>query len=358
VPRYSKIEFEISAPTGYRDPFDPAVVDLSVEISGVDGNRVRVPAFICQEYERRGPTNGLQRDWCYPTGAMHWKARFAPPAIGSYRAVAILKDADGERRSAEAGFTAVNSDRKGFVRVSRKDTRFLEFDNGEAFFPVGQNLAFIGSQQYVTLTRAEEIFRRLSEQGANYLRIWTCADDWALAIEARKSAWGRSWSGKGKFQTMPSESNGKAIILDSAKLQEVNPSHPVALRPGTEYVLVVKGLASNATVRVEVHGASASTETSAGSPAFALRREFRTDEKEFWLGALRLLVEGKSPAWISEVSLTEKGGGPELLWEAEMNRPERGYYNSLDSFLLDQILPRASAMAFTFNSACSRVTCT
>jgi hypothetical protein len=98
-------------------------------------------------------------------------------ATGPYDAVAILRDRQGTAQSAPCHFQCVPSDSKGFVRVSRKDPRFLEFTEGQAFFPIGQNLAFVGSQQYVTLSKAEQIFTKLADNGANYLRIWACCDD-------------------------------------------------------------------------------------------------------------------------------------------------------------------------------------
>jgi hypothetical protein len=41
------------------------------------------------------------------------------------------------------------------------------------------------------------------------------------------------------------------------------------------------------------------------------------------------------------VSLREAGGGPELLWEAEVNRPLRGWYNPVDCYMLDELVAAA-----------------
>ena len=46
-------------------------------------------------------------------------------------------------------------------------------------------------------------------------------------------------------------------------------------------------------------------------------------------------------AWLSDLSLKEAGGHAELLWEAEVNRPTRGFYNPLDCFLLDELVTAA-----------------
>src|SRR5690606_9340509 len=117
------------------------------------------------------------------------------------------------------------------------------FSTGESFFAIGQNLAFIGAGQYVTVPKAEEIFGKLAAHGANFVRIWTCCQDWALAIEARKSAWSRSWTRESPIVPVPGEQDGpqarQCIRIGGQTGASVtaNPSHNVALRPGTKYVI-------------------------------------------------------------------------------------------------------------------------
>ena len=118
---------------------------------------------------------------------------------------------------------------------------FLEFTNGSPFFAIGQNLAFIGETQNVNLTKPEEIFDKLSANGTNFLRIWTCCEDWAMAIEARKSAWDRSWHRDTLIKPFPTAVSGrrKCVKIDSDERVSItiSPSHPVALRPKTRYTL-------------------------------------------------------------------------------------------------------------------------
>jgi len=343
VGAFSKIEFTVAGLGHSTDPFDPAVVDLRVEFAGPDGRRVIVPAFFAQEYERRRGETGAPRDWIYPVGNGAWKVRFAPAAVGRYRAMAVLKDRDGEKRSPSVAFECVPSTARGFIRVARKDPRFLEFDNGEPFFAIGQNLAFIGEQQYVTPAKAEEIFAKLAANGANYLRVWTCAEDWALAIEARKSAWGRSWSGRGRIGADPENPTRRCLVLASnALMQEVNPSHAVALKPTTRYVLTGKvRTETNGALRLELHGTSVELKTERPLAWTEFQHEFTTGAREWRLGTMRFRREGSGTAWLSDVSLREAGGGPELLWEADVNRPARGFFNPLDCFLLDELVAAA-----------------
>ncbi len=281
----------------------------------------------------------------YPTGAPRWEARFTPREPGAYQAIAKLKDRTGLSNSKPITFNCVPSDSKGFIRIARKDPRFLEFSEGQPFFPIGQNLAFIGDQQFVSVTRAEQIFAQLATNGANYLRIWTCCEDWAMAVEARKSAWGRSWDWRPPFATIPGENSTRQYLkLSSQKpTLNINPSHNVALRPQTRYVLTGKVITEpEVTLRVSAQGTKSTTGfTSKQNTWLPFRLEFQTGPNDYWLQGASLQVEGSGNAWVDALSLAEATGGPELLWEAQVNRPTRGYYNPLDCFMLDQVVTAA-----------------
>jgi hypothetical protein len=347
VGKYDKIEFLISGVGDYANPFDPDEVDISLQVTAPDGQSGHIPAFYCQEYERhRVGSPGRERDWFYPRGLPVWKARFAPAQTGAHAVVAILKDSQGLRKSAPCRFVCIPSARTGFVRVSQKDPRFLEFSEGQPFFPIGQNLAFIGSQQYVTLSRTEEIFGKLAANGANYLRIWTCCEDWALAIEARKSAWGRSWDWRAPLAPSPEGGGTQRQCLRLSRpgtVLNANPSHPVALRPNTKYRVSVRvWTEGDAELQLRTPNSSEEPLIPASPGAWrTFQHEFQTGPAEFWLGTLNLRLRGGGSAWIDGLSLKESAGGPELLWEADVNRPRRGVYNPLDCFMLDEILAAA-----------------
>jgi hypothetical protein len=349
VEKFGLIEFAIEPSRQYADPFDPQVVDLSLVIRTPSGRVLRLPAFFLQRYECKTiPRSGRAAAWMYPVGDPVWRARFAPAEIGRYRVFAELQDGGGDSRSEEVGFEAVASAGPGFVRVSPRDPRFFEFDNGRPYFAIGQNLAFIGDGQYVTLPKLESIFQQLAENGANWLRIWACCHDWALALEARKSAWGRSWSWEPPFAPLPGgESSGrKCVVLGAGRDRElaVSPAHPVALRPGTRYVLSGRILTEPRT-RVQVTTGRHRLETPVSSGPDRAWREFAlpftTGEDEYWLGRTTLARDGDGSAWADALSLREAEGGPELLWEAEVNRDQRGFYNPVDCFMLDQVVAAA-----------------
>ena len=351
VGKYEKLELLINIDTRYNNPFDPCEVDLTVLLKTPAGRQISLPAFYCQDYERRKLDRGRNRtNWYYPIGQGRWRARFAPMETGTYSATARLKDRTGTAHSQSVEFECTASKRKGFLRIGKKDPRFMEFTDGSSFFAIGQNLAFIGESQYVNLTKAEAIFAKLSRNGANFLRIWTCCKDWAMAIEARKSAWDRSWHRKKIIVPIPgSKDNSKPrkcvkIEGSDGALVTASPSHPVALKPQTRYVLTGQFMADGPSgLRVSVgHGN--------GRPSFdappkdqwrKFSQEFLTGENDFWLGRLAFSLVGAGTIWLDKLSLKEAAGGAELLWEADVNRPTRGTYNQLDCFMLDQLLEAA-----------------
>ena len=354
IGQYEKLEMDICVEDNYDNPFDPDVVDVVVALKTPNGDQITLPAFYCQQYERRKLNQGQNRaNWYYPVGKGTWKARFAPMQTGTYLATARLKDRVGTIQSKSVRFNCVTSSDHGFLRASRADPRFLEFTDGSPFFAIGQNLAFIGEGQYVNLTKAEEIFGKLSINGANFLRIWTCCEDWAMAIEARKSAWDRSWQRDAPIKRYPKDSTSgqgepvhRCVKIDSNDRTSitVSPSHPVGLRPNTRYALTGRFVAKGPTaLRVSVgrNDWELPYDIIRQNEWTEFKREFVTGQNEFWLGRMTLALVGSGTIWLDKLSLREVPDGSELLWEADVNRPIRGFYNQLDCFLLDEIIDAA-----------------
>ncbi len=348
VGKYEKLELLIDVGREYGDPFDPCEVEVNVLVTEPGGDSLVLPAFFGQDYERQDrERSGKTAAWCYPRGAGSWKARFAPREVGCYTLVASLRDSSGRSTSTPIQFVCVDSKHKGFLRAGRDDPRFLEFTEGRPFFAIGQNLAFIGEGQYVTVPKAEEIFGRLAENGANFARIWTCCQDWALAIEARKSAWTRSWTRESAIVPVPG-SEGASQVRKCVKIEghdgrsvAANPSHPVALRPGTTYLITGK-LRVDGPEAVRLHVGGNEWQIPAGASEWqAFEKAFTTGANEYWLGRVSFTLVGAGAAWLDGLSLKETGGSAELLWEADVNRLVRGFYNPLDCFMLDQIVEAA-----------------
>lgn len=349
IAQYHKLELSIGLDRQYANPFDPDQVDLSLHITTPTARTLVLPAFYGQDYERRKLKQGQgQANWYYPLGRGAWKARFAPGEVGQYSAVAVLTDQSGTQRSNPVRFLCQASQSKGYVQVSPEDPRFLALSEGEPFFAIGQNMAFVGETQYVNLTKAEEVFHRLSQNGANFVRVWTCCEDWALALEAPKSAWQRSWNRNAPIVDLPetemTPAGRKGIRLTGpdGKAIEVSPSHRVGLRPNTTYRLSGRFLAQDTqALQVQLGGDTRTFPVSTPGQWQRFQIDFSTGKRQMWLSRMTLGLVGAGTVYIDALSLQEAAGSAELLWEADVNRPVRGVYNQLDCFMLDQLVEAA-----------------
>ena len=134
--RFEKYEITFDIPKTYKNPFDPREVDIEGTFVAPSGEVTIVPAFYYQSYIRsvQGRTERLT-----PLGGSQWKIRFTPKEVGSYRYFIDLTD--GSRvQTTQRPFEVVPSKNPGFVRISRKDPNYFEFDNGDFFYPIGQNI--------------------------------------------------------------------------------------------------------------------------------------------------------------------------------------------------------------------------
>lgn len=341
IERYGRVEFTIDTGRSYDHPFDPDEVDLRLLVRAPSGDEITVPAFLSQPYERqRLARDGREADWCYPVGDPRWLARFTPVEIGEYEAQALLRDGRGGSASAPIRFECVPSDAPGFVRVSERDPRFLEFPDGKPFFAIGQNVAFVGDAQYLDLTGMEETLAGLGDGGANLVRLWACCDDWALAIEAPKSAWGRSWAPSNAIVACPDDAERRCLSLSGevGAALTMDPSHAVALRPGAEYRLTGRLRVEGASVGIDLGPERYSLPAGPGDAWHDFAVRFRAADEQYWLGRPSFQLTRAGTAWLDSVELQEARGGPNLLWEADVNRPRRGEYNLLDCFILDEIV--------------------
>jgi len=355
VPRLGRLDFTITANVAAGNPYDAAEIDVSLELTAPGGRKLRYPAFWFQPVERRRrASGGRQAEWLYPSGEPGWRACFAPDEAGKWSAVAVVAARAASATSAPVTFECTPAEARtersrsgrGFVRVSRKDPRFLEFTDGSPFFPVGQNVAFI-TDSY----KQGEMLRRLGESGANYVRIWCCCEDWAMAVEARKSGWGRSWGWNPPIVAMPGREGYHADARclgtsgDAGTAITFQPTRPLALKPGTKYRLSGK-LRTDTGAGIALDLGRASKEPivlKGGKRWVPFRHDFTTREDQWWLDRLAFRLLAKCRLWLRDLSLREAAGGPELLWEADPNRPPLGWYNQLDCRIVDALVETAEA---------------
>jgi Domain of unknown function (DUF5060) len=169
IERYGLLELDILTNVTPQNPYDPDELDLRVEFSSPSGSIADVGAFWYQEYEapyatRKGPPG--------------WKVRFTPTETGTWTAVARI-EARG-LQSAPFPFRVLPSESPGFVRVHPNNPRYLAFDNGDFFFPIGLNIGW-WTQTGDALTDYRKWMGLFAAQGGNTIRVWMA--EWSFGLE-------------------------------------------------------------------------------------------------------------------------------------------------------------------------------
>jgi len=195
VPRFAKYELTFRLSETYGNPFDPEVVKVLGHFVSPSGEKIDMPAFFYQDYERHLADG---REVLTPKGQSCWKLRFAPAEVGRWTySLSVNKE-----RPAGLGdqtFECVASKLPGFVRRSKADPRYFELSSGEFFYPIGKNLRSPSDsrQPYAydfALPEAkgtfvyDEYYKKLAENGMNWARVWQCP--WWCGLE-----WTKQWPG-------------------------------------------------------------------------------------------------------------------------------------------------------------------
>lgn len=167
VPCFEKLEIEADIQGTWQNPFAPEEVALDAHVTPPDGSTLVVPGFFMQDYATvRGNTAELERQ-----GEPRWLVRFAASQPGPHRVQLVLRNAGQKLRSPELAFTALPArDPRGYLRVSRRNPRYLQFDDGTPFFALGENIATTGADLANHITLHE----KLAAVGGNFVRWWIC----------------------------------------------------------------------------------------------------------------------------------------------------------------------------------------
>lgn len=272
VARYEKfeVEFDISTvATHFNLPYDgapPPGIQPGAGVT-VDGlfstdnwkTTVVQPAFYYQPYRY---TQVKKLDHFTPDGAPRWMVRFAPRAEGDWQMRLRVRDAAGEaifpktgalpfRVEAAGGrFDGLRNNpytRHGFLRVSKNDPRYFEFEDGTPFLGVGYNA---GSEGVVPV---QQRYRNWQLNGIQFARVWMSG----AGINA--SQW-TPWA----FPSQPFNFGLPATLLDSANHFDdsqfsfrLTPNYPclftdfwqggIPVEPNTTYSLTVRAKLTDVT---------------------------------------------------------------------------------------------------------------
>jgi len=156
-----------------------------VRFTDCKGRTEEIPTFIHQPAELHYDHHGYEE--VIPTGEPVTAVRFTPEQEGKYTYQAL----SGDRIMEEGEFFCEPSSDHGYVGISSRDSRYFAYSDGTPYLAIGLNLCwptnhrlpagrehFITGRQVATMgcLDYERWFRRLSENGGNFARIWLGMD--------------------------------------------------------------------------------------------------------------------------------------------------------------------------------------
>jgi hypothetical protein len=200
---YARWELGFELTREFPNPFDPEEITVELLMTTPAGKELTIPGFFSQDFERRLTSAGEE---LVPVGHGTWKVRFAPRVPGTY-AFRLRVQAGGERLvTRERTFRATDSGHPGYVRVSKRDVRCFELENGEPYYPIGHNYrspndprsSFVLGWPLLpdqgTFTY-ERVLERAARGGENYVEVWLAS--WWVGLEWT-TAW-KNYHGLGRY---------------------------------------------------------------------------------------------------------------------------------------------------------------
>ena len=176
VERYGLLELDLQTDLQADNPYDPNQIELKVGFIAPSGRELEVGAFWYQAYDPQTRQ---------PAGKPGWKVRFTPDESGNWSAVAYAPSLG--IRSQPFSFKVTASKRSGFVRINPTNNRYLAFDNGSFFFPVGVNMGW-WEDGYDPVAQYGQWLDKFTQNGGNTIRVWMAS--WSFGIEWKDTGLG------------------------------------------------------------------------------------------------------------------------------------------------------------------------
>lgn len=170
---YDLMTFPLSLKGTYNNPFDPQDINVQAVFTTPSGATESISAFFQQDFD--AIAIGDEEEILLPKAGNPWKLYYRPRETGKYKFHFLAQDRNKMIRTEDQEFEVVKSNNKGFLRVSKDDPRFFEFDNGESYFGIGPsgwardtNYIFGGNPRWISTRLLDEYYKRKSEAGSNY----------------------------------------------------------------------------------------------------------------------------------------------------------------------------------------------
>lgn len=184
VPVFNRFEVRFQLDATYKNPFDPADIDVVAEIVAPNADPIRYPAFFMIPYTPQDGLTRLKGNVTYdPAGDAYWAVRYTPAAPGEYRLRLVANTpANGQSAASDwIAFTATESDHRGFVEISPANPQYFRHSADQSlFFATGTNIAWTrasGNGAPGDRDSVEYYFGKAAGQQPA-TRVWQCHYAW------------------------------------------------------------------------------------------------------------------------------------------------------------------------------------
>lgn len=168
---FEKFEAAVALTAFYTNPYDYDDILVKAEFTAPSGKKDVIEGFFMQNYTLNTGTGNIT-----PTGTSGFSIRYSPSETGAYSYTVTCINTQGNTTTLPLNFTAVASSVKGFVR--KNSSNYLNFDNGEQYVMIGQNMGWQQNNKYLNFKTWTD---KMAANKANFIRLWQCA--WGLGIE-------------------------------------------------------------------------------------------------------------------------------------------------------------------------------
>ncbi|MEI7542065.1 MAG: DUF5060 domain-containing protein [bacterium] len=171
---YSKYEIQVDYDVTGINPYNYDKIYCQAVVTSPDNRTFVLDGFYSTDFDYSYATN------VYAEKNGSFKVRIAPWKTGKWKYfIKIMKDNKEVYKTVLKSFVVeADKNKKGFLRVSKTDPLFLEFDNKDSFFGIGMNLAWFKAGG---LLDYKDWLKKMKDNGANLTRIWMAP--WSLGIE-------------------------------------------------------------------------------------------------------------------------------------------------------------------------------
>jgi hypothetical protein len=172
VKSFTACEYALTLSGGaapYDNPYDPGEIAVDAIATGPPRTTtLRVPAFWYEPYERATVSANRVGMVKVAGQTAGWRVRIAFPTAGIWQVTVAARDRSGSATSESITVKVAPGAARGFVRRA-DNNRYLRFDSGASYFPVGENVCW---SDHGGLTDFDDWFRDLGKAGGNYARVW------------------------------------------------------------------------------------------------------------------------------------------------------------------------------------------